>query len=273
MISRLFRQQTRTISSALVLTFITQLSPLPVLAATTPRSERASSRSERAPPAVSASSAERIAVPVHVVEQFQRDLALLESSGKEAYLDNLFDRMNGDEARARIIVRQKIEEIGARKLTFLILGIGSPVLAGLIGSLPEPWQAAILEAGVMKFVGKTLRSVKGALVETPEHVLKSGLKTFVDRLGSLRTAGTTAALSEADQSWWERFFGNSTIVRNFIVTVVALASIGVAVGLAIAGSTAAPVVAVVGALVSLIALVISHDTLEAEGLAAVVVTP
>lgn len=55
-------------------------------------------------------------------------------------------------------------------------------------------------------------------------------------------------------SWWEQFFGNSTVVRNFLVVVVTLASIGVPIGLAIAGATTAPVVAVIGALVALIAV-------------------
>ena len=255
MISRLFRQRTRTLSSALVLTLVTQLSPLPVMAAT-------ADLPGPAPVTSLASDHTEVAIPASVIQRFQRDLDLLEQSGKEAYLDDLFERLDADEARARVLVRQKIDQIGARKLTYLILGIGSPVLAGVIGALPEPWQAAILEAGVMKFVGKVLRSVKSTLVDTPAEVLASGLRTFIDRLGSLRTAGATARLSGSDQAWWERFFGNSTIVRNFLVTVVALAAIGVAVGLAIAGSTAAPVVAVVGALVSLIALVVSNDGVE-----------
>lgn len=201
------------------------------------------------------------------LDQIKTDLSVLESQGKEAFLDRLFERLEADEGKLKNLLAAKIDQVGARRITMLILGIGSPVLAAMLAAIPEPWQAAVLKAGVNRFVSKSVTSVKGALVEVPVATLTIGLKRMI---GLLQSAGANpadmmAGLSMDDRAWWEKFFGNSTIVRNFLITVVALAAIGVAVGLAIAGSTAAPIVAVVGALVSLIALIVTRDgELESE---------
>lgn len=195
------------------------------------------------------------------LDQIKTDLNVLETQGKEAFLDRLFERLDADEGKLKNLLAAKIDAVGARRITMLILGIGSPVLAAMLAAIPEPWQAAVLKAGVNRFVHKSLGTVKSALVEVPVSVLTEGLRRTI---GLLESAGVNpsdimAGLSEDDRAWWEKFFGNSTIVRNFLITVISLAAIGVAVGLAIAGSTAAPIVAVVGALVSLIALIITRD--------------
>jgi hypothetical protein len=232
------RQLVRRISVVLIASFAFHLSPLPVLAAqATPKRDLTA-----------------------VAAQLDSDISLLETQGKEAFLDSLFERLADDEAKACEWIGAKVKKIGARKVVMMVLGLGSPVLAGIIAVLPQSWQEALVVGALTKFVKKAVREVKEMVSKLPATLLTKGLKAVRAVLGNpsaaasaIRVPGMAAAQG---QSWWEKFFSNSTAVRNFIVTIVALSSIGVAVGLAIAGSTAAPVIAVVGALVALIALIV-----------------
>jgi hypothetical protein len=220
----------RCTSLILAAVLVLELSPLPVLA---------SARSQSA-----------------AVDGLRRDLALLETQGKEAFTDALFERLAADEARAKDAVRLKVRQVGARRVCMLVLAIGSPVLAALVAVIPEPWQEAAVVGILHRFISKALRQVREIVSALPAARIRAALAALADVVS--RPGGAASALSAhgdgQGQSWWERFFGNSTMVRNFIVCIVSLAAIGVAVGLAIAGSTAAPIVAVVGALVALIAL-------------------
>jgi hypothetical protein len=183
--------------------------------------------------------------------QIDGDLAVLTAQGKEAFLDRLFARIDADEARARQVVVDVVKRVGAKPLGMRILGIGSSILASVLSVVPESWQESIVISTLHKFIAKTLREVRGVLAGLSPEALAAGLRGMKKLVGDPRFANGQAMTGE---SWWEKFFGNSTIVRNFLIVVVTLASIGIAVGLAIAGSTTAPIVAVVGALVALIAL-------------------
>lgn len=227
-------QQLRRIASFLVIILSLQASPVPVYAAL------------YQPPA----KEERDVAAV--VADLKEDLRVLETQGKEAYLDRLFERLDRDEARAIELLIAKIKAIGARRLCQAILMVGSPVLAAMLAVVPESWQEKLVIAAVSKFIRKSVAQLKRVVTDLPAETIARGLKAIVTLVGD----PSNAAHAFRDSSWWESFFSNSTAVRNFIITIVALGSIGVAVGLAIAGATAAPVVAVVGALVSLIALIV-----------------
>jgi hypothetical protein len=222
----------RAVCAFLAIIILVQLSPVAVRASSPVRSQLAT-----------------------VSSQLRADLKLLDEHGKEAYLDSLFARLDADEARAKDIVARCVHGVGARPLGTSILALGSTILANVLSVVPESWQESIVINTLDKFIAKTLREVRGAISGMSAQALHKGLESILKLVNDPRFADGQALTGE---SWWERFFSNSTIVRNFLVVVVTLASIGVAVGLAIAGSTAAPIVAVIGALVALIALLNSH---------------
>lgn len=234
----LSRQLVRRICVALIASFVFHVSPLPVLAA-------------HAAPARDLTA---------VAAGLDEDIRVLEREGKEAFLDRLFEKLAADEARACQWIQAKVHEIGARKLCMMVLGLGSPVLAGVLAVIPQSWQEALVVGALSRFVKKTVKQIKSMVAGLPASALAKGLKATRALLGNPAAAASAIragghAMAHGD-SWWERFFSNSTAVRNFVITIVALSAIGVAVGLAIAGSTAAPVVAVIGALVGLIALIV-----------------
>lgn len=183
--------------------------------------------------------------------QLRSDIKLLDAQGKEAFVDALFARMQSDEARALQAVTDAVKSTGAKPLGMQILGIGSDVLRNVLSVVPESWQESIVISTLSKFIGKALRQVRTSVAAMSAPALHQGLEALLKLVTDPRFASGQALTGD---SWWERFFSNSTIVKNFLVVVVTLASIGVAVGLAIAGSTVGPIVAVVGALVALIAL-------------------
>ena len=193
----------------------------------------------------------------NLAAQLQGDLKLLNEKGKEAFLDVLFARLDADQARVEQVVVNAVHSTGAKPLGMSILRLGSSVLANVLSVVPESWQESIVISTLHKFIGKTLREVRSSVAGLPRETLAKGLQSLHKLVTDPRFANGQAMTGD---TWWEKFFGNSTIVKNFLIVVVTLASIGVAVVLAIAGSTAAPIVAVVGALVALIAL-ISTNTL------------
>lgn len=233
--SRFFsRSAIRAVSTALVLILVVHASPL----------LRASAPAADAKGAIAGQLAA-------LGRQIEGDLAVLTAQGKEAFLDRLFARMDADEARAKQYVVDVVKKVGAKPLGMRILGLGSSILANVLSVVPESWQESIVISTLHKFIGKTLRELRGVLAGLSPSALAAGLRSLAKLVADPRFANGQAMTGD---TWWEKFFGNSTIVRNFLIVVVTLASIGLAIGLAIAGSTAAPVVAVVGALVALIAL-------------------
>ena len=233
------RVYVRSVAICVIATLVFHLSPLAVFASTTN-------------PVVE----ERAKSVAPVITQLKKDLSILENQGKEAYITSLFNRLDKDEAKAKTIIADGIERIGARTVWMVIVGWSSPVMTAALAVVPEPWQAAALNYALCRFVRKTIKSMKEAIVRTSATILKKGLAGLVRLLSDDNFLAGNPTFSR-DEPWWESFFGNSTVVKNFIITIVALGSIGTAIGLAIAGSTAAPIVAVVGALVGLIALVTS----------------
>ena len=231
------RVYVRSVAICVIATLVFHLSPLAVFASTTT-------------PVVE----ERAKLVAPVITQLKKDLSLLENQGKEAYITNLFNRLDKDEAKAKVLIEDGIERIGARTIWMVIVGWSSPVMTAALAVVPEPWQAAALNYALCRFVRKTIKSMKEAIVRTSATILKKGLSGLVRLLSDEGFLAGNPTFTR-DEPWWESFFGNSTVVKNFIITIVALGSIGTAIGLAIAGSTAAPIVAVVGALVGLIALV------------------
>ncbi len=237
------RVYVRTIAFCVIATLVFHLSPMAVFASTTN-------------PVVE----QRAKALAPVVSQLKNDLKVLETQGKEAYVTNLFNRLDKDEAKAKVMIKDAIERIGARTMWMIIVGWSSPVMSAALAVVPEPWQAAALNYALCRFVRKAIKSMKEAIVRTSATILKKGLAGLVRLLTDNNfLAGNPQFSRDSDEPWWESFFGNSTVVKNFIITIVALGSIGTAIGLAIAGSTAAPIVAVVGALVGLVALIAGGD--------------
>jgi hypothetical protein len=224
----------RLISAGTVLCLLLAASPLPVLAETS-----------------WASPAENARV-APVLETVRRDLATLAASGKEAYLDSLFERLAKDEATVKKAIQETVHKTGARRICMLILGLGSPVLAGVLAVLPRSWQESLVVGCLNRFVAKTVKAMKSLISTMSKSSIETGLRAVERLLG--QPSGAASALRAPGQSRWERFFSDSKTVRNMLIVFVTVSAMGVAIGLAIAGSTAAPVVAVIGALVSLIAL-------------------
>lgn len=207
------------------------------------------------PPSLFASTESRGSV-AQTVNMIRQDRDTLAQHGKEAYLDRLFGRMDGDVNRIEDQVKACIDRIGARRLCLLTIGLASPILAGVIAVVPEPWQAWAVTKAIMQFVRKVVKEIKELLATVPAATLKKGLDGLLHLLGDKNfLAGVVPEIPRGETPWWESFFGNNTIVKNFIICVCAVGSIAVGIGLAIAGSTAAPIVAIIGALVSLVALI------------------
>jgi len=238
-LSLLPRAYARFVAVLVVTTLVFHLSPLAVFAQTP----------------VAPAAAERAKAVAPVVAQLKNDLSILQSQGREAYISHLFDRLDADEAKGKDMIWAGIERIGARTLWMVIVGWSNPVLTAALAVVPEPWQAAALNYALCRFLHKTIVSMKETIVRTSTELLHKGLAGLVRLLTDDNFLAGHPQFARDDDPWWESFFGNSTVVKNFIITIVALGSIGTAIGLAIAGSTAAPIVAVVGALVGLIALV------------------
>ena len=223
----------RIVSAVLAVIILLELSPL--AHASAPAAEGALARAALA----------------SVAAQLQSDLKLLRTQGKEAFLDALFTRLTADEARAHDLVVRAVKSSGPRPLGNRILALGSTILADVLAVVPESWQESIVINTLDRFVTKVTRQLRGLLSGQSTAELDLGLRSLLRLVNDHNFA---AGQMVTGDSWWEQFFGNSTVVRNFLIVIVTLASIGVAVGLAIAGSTTAPVVAVIGALVALIAL-------------------
>lgn len=224
----------RTVSAALAIIFVVELSPLHASTLAAPMS--------------------RTAIKISlagVAAQLNRDLKVLRTQGKEAFLDALFGRLTADQQRAHDLVVRAVKTHGPRPLGNKILALGSSILNNVLSVIPESWQESIVINTLDKFVTKVITQAKTALAGQSQAQLDRGLQSMIKLVNDNRFAEGEVLTGE---SWWESFFGNSTVVRNFLIVVVTLASIGVAIGLAIAGATTAPVVAVIGALVALIAL-------------------
>lgn len=235
----LSRSSLRAVSTTLAIVILLEASPVAVMAATAPSPAALLDR------AVVRASLAQLATQLH------GDLKLLADKGKEAYLDVLFARLAADEVRAREVVARAVKSFGPRPLGSKILGLGCTILANVLSVIPESWQEAIVISTLNTFIARTLTEVRGVLAGQTPAALAQGLKALLRLVSDPRFADGQALTGD---SWWEDFFGNSTVVRNFLIVIVTLSAVGVAVGLAIAGSTVAPVVAVIGALVALIAL-------------------
>ena len=244
------RVYVRVVSIAVIASLIFNFSPLPVYAST-----------PATPPRVDSSLVEERSKALEpVIEQVKQDLDLLESEGKEKYVNSLFPRLDKEEEEAKVMISQAIDRIGARTLWMILVGWSSPALTAALAVVPEPWQAAALNYALSRFVRRSIRSMKEQILRTSQDILEKGLRRVVAMLTNKDfLAGNPNFAEDDDEYWWETFFGNSTIVKNFVITIIALASVGTAIGLAIAGSTAAPIVGVLGALVSIIALISGED--------------
>lgn len=221
----------------LVALLVLEVGPLPVLAAERPR--RAAT--------VAAD------VPATVILMLEQDLAVLTRQGKEAYLDALFSRLDSDVERAKAGIHEWIHKVGAQKAVSQIRALDSHVLRMQLRPLPDSVADAAVTKVLFGFITKAVRQMKEIISKMSKPALENGLKAIL-RLVKNPHASHFALEGESGSSWWERFFGNSTVVRNFLVTIVTLSAIGVAVGLAIAGSSVAPIIGVLGAVVAIIAL-------------------
>lgn len=229
------RSLIRTVSAVLALIFVLELSPL------------AHASTMAAP-----GSREAIRLSLAgVAAQLNRDLKLLRTQGKEAFLDAFFGRLTADRQRAHDVVVRAVKTHGPRPLGNKILALGSSILDDVLSVIPESWQESIVINTLDRFVTRVIGQLQSMLAGQSQAQLDRGLQSMIRLVNDHRFVDGEAMTGD---SWWESFFGNSTVVRNFLIVVVTLASIGVAIGLAIAGATTAPVVAVIGALVALIAL-------------------
>lgn len=152
------------------------------------------------------------------------DRALLAAHGKEAYLDHLFLRMDREVAATR---------------------------ARLERSPGDP----DVRAARLRALGRALRDTKAQLAGLSAADLAAALAEL-DRWLALGRVPADARASSIYRrpGWVERFFDDTTRVRNFLITATTLSALGTGVGIAAVSCSTAPLVPVIGGLIGLVAL-------------------
>lgn len=147
----------------------------------------------------------------HLRDRIIADRNTLATNGKEAFLDQLFTRLELDLARAR------------RRL--------------------DAKRARSLERGV--------RDTQARLSAMSARELDQALGELDDWLAQREGH---ASLLRRPGGWVERFFGDTVLVRNFLVSATTLSALGTCAGIAAVTCSATPLVAALGPLIGVIAL-------------------
>jgi hypothetical protein len=99
-------------------------------------------------------------------------------------------------------------------------------------------------------VRKHVRALEAYLASLSGPQLAQALRETRAWLDGARPSG----IRHAAPSWAERFFGDTRVVRNFLVTTASLSALGTALGIAAATASAAAIPPAVAAIIPLIAL-------------------
>lgn len=156
----------------------------------------------------------------------KNDLKVLQKQGREAFVDRLFEGITSDQKKTEAAVDHQEPEPGKLKAT----------------------------------IAKFLKAIRERIVAMPAEQLKAGLERIITFLEKVLGGSSLEALAEGE-GWFERVFSNTTLVRNLLVTLVVVPSIGVAVVLAVNGAGVAAVATVVTSLIGIIEL-LNHSAAQ-----------
>jgi hypothetical protein len=186
--------------------------------------------------------------------RLRADLVLLERGGKEAYLDGLFARLDADEARVRAAIAAHVKRMGPERFLEQVRGIGSGTAAAL-AALPRPVQERQVVEAVTRLLVRSSRQTREQMSALTREQISAGLRELDAYLArSQARASGLVRRGRPEPTWAERFFGNTTVVKNFLITVTTLSAVGTSVGIAAVCCSTAPIVPVLGGLIGLVAL-------------------
>lgn len=102
------------------------------------------------------------------------------------------------------------------------------------------------------------RTLERGVRDTQQRLASMSARDLTDALGELddwlATREGRASLIRRPRGWVERFFGDTVLVRNFLVSATTLSALGTCAGIAAVTCSATPLVAALGPLIGVIAL-------------------
>jgi hypothetical protein len=192
------------------------------------------------------------------------DLAYLKKHGKEKFNTRMFKRMDRDNEHMLKQLKHVLTVYGPKKFVQIMLGWANPAIQQLVQSILTFTMEAVYEA-LEPFIRKGLQRIKEELVRISTYYIELGLKKIIALL-SRDDILSDENLQFAEKSHFEDFFSNSTVVKNFLIAIVSVAAVAVGIGISLSTGGVAPIVAVLGGLVSLIGLIDGKELIEDEQL-------
>ena len=181
------------------------------------------------------------------------DLAYLKKHGKEKFNTRIFKRMDANQEHMLKQLKHVLTVYGPKKFVQIMLGWANPAIQQLVESLLSFTMEAVYEA-LEPFIRKGLMRLKEELVRISTYYIKLGLEKIIALL-SRADILADENLQFTEKGFFEDFFSNSTVVKNFLIAAVSVSAVAVAIGISLSTGGVAPIVAVLGALVSLIGLI------------------
>jgi len=247
----------RYIAIAVLFTFVFHVSPLAVLAAIprdyVPLKREVTLDVDKMRPEVRSA-----------VSYVESDLTYLKKYGKEKYVTRCFDRMDRDQQVLLKMLHDALVVYGPKKFVQICLGWANPVVQQIVEAILTFTMEAVYEA-MEGLILKGLKRLKEEMVRISQHYMELGLQKLKELLSRDDIFAETNLVFD-EKGHFEDFFGNSTVVKNFLIVAVSVASVAVAIGISLSTGGVAPIVAVLGALVSLIGLIGSNGKVLDEHL-------
>ena len=156
---------------------------------------------------------------------------------------------NPDAANTLARLETRLHAVGPARFANELAAL-SPEAARALERAPRPLDERGAAAALERFVTLSTRDAERHLASLSTRELMAGLSEVERWLSGARPSGVWTGAP----SWIERFFGNTTVVRNFLVTSATLSALGTSLGIAAATCSTAPLVPVLGGLIGLVAL-------------------
>ena len=194
----------------------------------------------------------------------KKDLAYLKKHGKEKFNTRIFKRMDKNQAQLLKQLKHVLTVYGPKKFVQIMLGWANPAIQQIVESILTFTMEAVYEA-LEPFIRKGLKRLKEELVRISKYYIELGLKKLLALL-SRADILSEENLQFTEKGHFEDFFSNSTVVKNFLIAAVSVSAVAVAIGISLSTGGVAPIVAVIGALVSLIGLIDGKELIANEEL-------
>ena len=242
----------KTTAVAIVLLMVFYASPLPVMARTSQQLEATKMSFDLKKDVME----ERLR---STVTEFKEDLAYLEEHGKEKFNTRMFERLDEEQEHLLQGLEYALTDYGPKKFVEIMLGWSNPVIQDIVQAILSFTMQAVYDA-IEPFIRKAIKRLKEELVRISEYYMKLGLENLIDLL-ERKDILAGEELHFAEKGFFQDFFSDSTVVKNFLIAAVSVSSIAVAIGISLSTGGVAPIVAVLGGLVSLIALIEGDEKL------------